>query len=116
MKTLATLTGNKFQLKDNLEEELIIYPYNKDQQPQIKFAIAITPYTISLIKDAIKQKGEVLMGASRDMPPKGSLGQLLKIERQTPQQLSYLIPILIEAGYCDFIKDGKAFVIRYKGV
>lgn len=116
MKTLTTLTGNKFQFKGNLDEELIVYPYNKGQQPQMKFALAITLYTTNLIKDAIKQKEKILMGASRDKPPKGSLGDLLKIEQQTPQQLSYLIPILIEAGYCDFIKEGNAFVIRYKGV
>ena len=55
------------------------------------------------------------MGASRDNPPKGSLGYFITMEKQSPQQLSYLIPILIEEGFCDFRKDGKAFVILHKG-
>ena len=58
---------------------------------------------------------EIKMGASRDNPPKNSLGFFIKKEKQFPQQLSYLIPILIEEGFCDFRRDGKAFVIIHKG-
>ncbi len=54
------------------------------------------------------------MGASRDNPPQNSLGTVLKNERQTPQQLSYLIPILIESGFCEYSKKGKAFFVNYK--
>lgn len=115
MKTLTTLTGNKFQYKDNLNEEIIIYPYDKENRPQVKLALVITPFTIDLIKKAIREKRRTLMGASRDNPPSGSLGYLLQKEHQTPQQLSYLIPILIASGFCDHTKDGKAFVIIYKG-
>ncbi|MEA3223374.1 MAG: hypothetical protein U9P49_09465 [Thermodesulfobacteriota bacterium] len=42
------------------------------------------------------------------------IAQVLKNERQTPQQLSYLVPILIESGFCESSKKGKAFVIEYK--
>lgn len=55
------------------------------------------------------------MGASRDNPPKDSLGYILIEENQTPQQLSYLIPILIKKKFCTYDKEGKAFVVRYKG-
>jgi len=113
MKKLKTLSGKNFQYKGNINEEFIIYPSDDNSNAQEKFALAVTPYTINLIKSAIKQKRQVLMGASRDNPPKGSLGALLKNEGQTPQQLSYLIPILIDAGFCNYAKEGKAFVIRY---
>ncbi len=53
------------------------------------------------------------MGASRDNPPENSLGAILKREGQTPQQLSYLIPILIDQGFCSFSKEGKAFIVNY---
>ena len=75
----------------------------------------ITPFSVDLVKRAIQGSGEIKMGASRDNPPKISLGALIKKEKQSPQQLSYLIPILIEEGFCDFRKDGKAFVIIHKG-
>jgi hypothetical protein len=55
------------------------------------------------------------MGASRDMPPVGSLGAALLKLGQSPQQLSYLIPILVEQGYCSTTRDGKAFVVLYPG-
>ncbi len=114
MKKLSTLTGKCFKYKGNLNEELIIYPSDDNGREQERFAIAITPYTINLVKSVIMQKGEILMGASRDNPPQNSLGAVLKNEGQTPQQLSYLVPILIESGFCEYSKKGKAFMIEYK--
>lgn len=111
---MKTLNKKSFQYKSCDREELIIYPSDKEGNQQKEFALVITTYTINLIKSAIKQKGKILMGASRDKPPKDSLGALLKKEGQTPQQLSYLIPILIDEGFCDYTKKGKAFVITYK--
>jgi len=113
MKTLTTLTGKSFRYKGDLQEELIVYPSDNEAIEQDRFALAITPFTTSLVKAAIKERREILMGASRDKPPKNSLGAILKEYGQTPQQLSYLIPILIEAGFCDCIRDGKAFKIIY---
>lgn len=114
MKRLRTLTGKSFQYKSCDGRELIIYPSDKKGNEQEKFALSITPYTINLVKSAIKRKRQIPMGASRDKPPKDSLGALLKSEGQTPQQLSYLIPILIDEGFCDYTKEGKAFIIKYK--
>ena len=113
MRALTTLTGKRFRFKGNLQEELIVYPSDKEGMEQDRFALAITPFTTNLVKAAIKERGEILMGASRDNPQKNSLGATLKKYGQTPQQLSYLIPILIEAGFCDYVRDGKAFKIIY---
>ncbi|MFZ6007848.1 MAG: hypothetical protein ACOYU2_09395 [Nitrospirota bacterium] len=114
MKKMKTLTGKFFRHKSCDNEELIVYPSDKKGNQQEKFALVITPYTVNLIKSTIKRKGKILMGASRDKPPKDSLGALLKKEGQTPQQLSYLIPIFIDEGFCEYSKNGKAFVITYK--
>jgi hypothetical protein len=40
------------------------------------------------------------MGACRDNPPKGSIGAMLIRNRYSPQYLSYVIPLLIEEGFC----------------
>ena len=112
-KNLRTLTGHEFQYKENLDKELIVYPPDEQGILQDKSAIVITLFTQNLVKDAIESHGEILMGASRDHPPRNSLGFLIKKEKQSPQQLSYLIPILVREGFCGFEKRGKAFVIKY---
>ena len=111
MKQLKTLSGSIFQYRENPEGEFIIYPPENDGSLQEKSAIVITPFTQNLIKAAIKSNGEILMGAFRDKPPINSLGALIKNEKQSPQQLSYLIPILVEKGFCTSKKVGKAFVV-----
>jgi len=111
MKTLFTLSGRKFQYKKHPDGELIVYPAEQNGNLQEKSAIIITPYTIALVKDAIKKHTEIPMRASRDNPPQGSLGALIKKEKQSPQQLSYLIPILVESGICKVRRDGRAFIV-----
>jgi hypothetical protein len=113
MKKLKTLTGHEFQCKTYPDKELIIYPPDDQGNLQEKSAIVITPFTQDLVKEAIKSSGRILMGASRDNPPRSSLGSLIKEEKQSPQQLSYLIPILIDEGFCTSEKSGNAFVIKY---
>ncbi len=54
---------------------------------------------------------EIALGASRDKPSLDSLGALLKSEGQSPQQLSYLIPILAQAGICRVRRQGRAFIV-----
>lgn len=114
MKRSKTLTGHEFKYKEYPDNELIIYPPDENGELQEKSAIVITPFTQNLVREAIRSRGKILMGASRDNPPEDSLGFLIKEEKQSPQQLSYLIPILIEEAFCDFEKRGKAFVIVYK--
>ena len=113
MKRLNTLTGHEFQYKICPDKELVIYPPDDQGNLQEKSAIVITPFTQDLVKEAIKSSGKILMGASRDNPPRSSLGFLIKKEKQSPQQLSYLIPVLIDDGFCTFERSGKAFVIKY---
>ena len=115
MKELFTLKGSRFRYKGDLSEEIIVYPSDKNDKHQDKCALVITPYTIKMILKAIKEMKEIPMGASRDNPPKNSLGYLLIKDDQTPQQLSYIIPIFIHSGLCTYRKEGNAFIIKYKG-
>ena len=115
METLKTLSGKDFQYKEIIEGEIIVYPSDDKSQLQEKFALVVTLFTINLVKNSIKQNKHIFMGASRDNPPKNSLGYILKKEKQTPQQLSYLIPILIKNNFCTYYKKGKAFIVQYEG-
>ena len=115
MREMKTSTGRRFLFKGCLGEEFIVYPSDKTNTPQEQYAIAITPWTVNLVLDAIRERGRVLMGASRDKPPHGSLGALLKESRQSPQQLSYLVPILSDLGFCEIAFEGKAVVVHSKG-
>jgi hypothetical protein len=114
VKRLKTLTGHEFQYKEHPDNDLIIYPPDENGNLQEKSAIVITLFTQNLVMETIRSNSEILMGASRDDPPENSLGFLIKEEKQSPQQLSYLIPILIEKGSCNFEKRGKAFVIKHR--
>ena len=114
MKIQNTLSGSQFQYKRHPDGDIIVYTADRNGELQEKSAIVITTYTVDLVTNAIEKYKEIVMGASRDKPPANSLGALLKKEKQSPQQLSYLIPILIEAGICEYRRDGRAFIVIHK--
>ncbi len=111
MKKLSTSSGRPFQYKEYPDGDIIVYSSDADGNLQEKSAIAITPYTINIIRQAIQRRKEIALGASRDKPSLDSLGALLKSEGQSPQQLSYLIPILAQAGICRVRRQGRAFIV-----
>jgi hypothetical protein len=78
LQTLHTLSQNKaFQFKYADGQEIIVYPSDDDGQPQEKYAMVITRFEQQLVRDGIRNAGSIMIGASRDKPPKGSLGALL---------------------------------------
>jgi hypothetical protein len=91
-----------------------LFLFDDDNNAQEKFALVITPYATKLVLSTLAEKGRALMGASRDNPPPNSLGDVLKRRGITPQLLSYLVPVLIEAGFCTSGKSGRAFVLYSK--
>jgi hypothetical protein len=62
-------------------------------------AIVITRFEQQIVKDRIHDAGVVVAGASRDRPPIGSLGELLKQHDSSPQILSYFSAILVREGF-----------------
>ena len=82
MKKLNTLTGNPFQYKRHPDGEIIIYTPDREGNVQNKSAIVVTPFTINLVKKAVEGAREIKMGASRDNPPRNSIGSLIKKDSQ----------------------------------
>jgi hypothetical protein len=113
MREIRTPSGKPFRFKKCDGGEIIVYASDKKRKHQDKDAIIITPYTVKQVCDAIKNKVRIRMGASRDLPPESSLGAILRKDKQSPQQLSYLTAILESEGFCRIEKEGKAFVIVF---
>lgn len=114
MKRTTSPSGKSFRYKRCDDQEIIIYPSDNEDEDQNKAAIVITPFTEELVRQAIVQKSKILMGASRDNPPLGSLGYMLRNVNQSPQQLSYLAGILRDEGFCKIEKEGKAYVLIHR--
>jgi hypothetical protein len=55
----------------------------------------------------------VPMGACRDNPVRGSLGEKLRGQRRSPQLLSYVIPLLAEQDFCKYFKRGRRYIVRH---
>ncbi len=77
-------------------------------------ATKIKPEMIQIIRDEITTRSPVLMGASRKPLVKGSVGETLWLKHKiSPQVMSYVLPLLIEEGFCSASSD-KPFVIHSK--
>lgn len=50
---------------------------------------------------------EVLVGTSRDNPPRGSLGEWLNKHVTQTASASYVAPILVKEGYAIRVRDSK---------
>jgi hypothetical protein len=60
----------------------------------------VAPDTLRQLIDHFgKQAGPVKIGASRDKPSVGSIGEWLRQNYKGPQIASYLAPVLVEEGY-----------------
>jgi hypothetical protein len=114
LQTLHTLSQNKaFEFKYADGEEIIVYPSDDDGQPQKKYAIAVTRFEQQLVRDSIKEAGTITIGASRDKPPRGSLGAALKAQGCSPQILSYLSAVLVSERYCAPSKHGNSLALAF---
>ena len=91
MSSARTLMGVKFQYSGSLETELIVHR-NVD--------IHISADVIQMIRGEIEKRSPVLMGACRDNPTRNSIGEALLNNGYSPQMSSYVIPLLIEEGFC----------------
>jgi hypothetical protein len=114
LQTLHTLSQNKaFQFRYADGQEIIVYPSDDDGQPQDKYALVITRFEQQLVRDSIRDAGSITIGASRDKPPKGSLGAILKAHGRVPQALSYLAAILVEENYCEPTRHGGLLALAF---
>lgn len=109
LQTLRTLTGKPFgwELRDG--GDIRVYTAGGSR-------VLITGQQIAEVKRQIQARGNALMGACRDLPTPGSLGDfLLDNGLGSPQLLSYLIPILAHDGYCRATRPTRGFLVEYLG-
>ena len=91
MSSARTLMGVEFQYSGSLGTGLVVHK-NTD--------IYISVNIIQMIRGEIERRSPVLMGACRDNPTRDSIGETLLNNGYSPQNLSYVIPLLIEEGFC----------------
>ena len=104
MATATTVTGVLFEYTGSLATGLIVSFKNS--------AMKITVETIRIIQDEITKRSPVLMGANRKPLVRDSVGETLWLKyRVTPQAMSYVLPLLLEEGFCT-VSDRKPYVIH----
>ena len=100
-----TVTGMPFEYAGNLSTGITVFfrgPHKKH----------ISAHIIRVIKEEITKRSPVLMGANRQPLVADSVGETLaRHHNESPQVMSYVLPLLIEDGFCT-VSDRKPFVIR----
>jgi hypothetical protein len=102
LQSSRTLTGVEFQYTGSLHGGLVIFRTHS--------TFTSSRSIIDLIRLEIQKRSPVLMGANRDKPNPYSIGNTLLSKGHSPQHLSYVIPLLIEAGFCEASKN-RPFVL-----
>ena len=101
-----TLLGVPFEYSGSLTTGIIVSFQNS--------TLKIAPETIKVIRHEIATRSPVLMGASRKPLVADSVGETLWLRHRTsPQVMSYVLPLLVEEGFCT-VSDGKPFLIHRK--
>jgi hypothetical protein len=102
----TTVTGVRFDYSGSLATGLtVLFPTS---------ALKITPEIVYIIRHEITERSPVLMGANRKPLVTDSVGETLAEKYgASPQVMSYVLPLLVEEGFCT-VSDRKPFVIHRK--
>ena len=104
MLTGNTIQGSPFQYSGSLEAGLVISFKHA--------AMRITPEIISVIRSEITKRSPVLLGSCRKPLVPNSIGETLWIaHRVTPQMVSYVVPLLVQEGFCT-VTPRKPFIVN----
>ena len=105
MATSKTVMGKRFKYKGSLAAGISV------QFEDTGADWFIPPQVIEIIKNEIAERSPVLMGASRRPLVKDSVGETLYREHGfSPAAMTYVLPLLVEAGYCT-ISTGRPYLI-----
>lgn len=103
MPIARTETGKAFEYSGSLATGIAV-SFQKS-------AVRIGPDIIAIIRKEIEERSPVLMGANRKPLVANSVGETLWLEhRISPQVMSYILPLLVDEGFCS-VSPGKPFVI-----
>jgi len=106
MKRAKTVMGKPFQYQGSLAEGISVHFADSGAD------WLVPPEIIEVIKQEIATRSPVLMGASRKPLVKDSVGETLYREHSfSPQAMTYVLPLLIESGYCT-ISPERPFLIQ----
>ena len=109
MKRAHTVMGKQFEYWGSLDKGISVHFGDSGAD------WFIPPAIIEVIKTQIAERSPVAMGASRKPLVKNSVGETLYREHQfSPQAMSYVLPLLIEDGFCT-ISDKRPFLITVSG-
>jgi len=112
LRESRTVMGKKFYYTGEISGDVIVYPTDKSGNQRSNGIVPINSNVILFIKSEIQRNREIAMGACRDDPSRGSLGEKLRDRRWSPQYLSYIVPLLIEARFCETFKEGRSHILR----
>ena len=109
MKRSKTVMGKPFEYQGSLEQGVSVHFADSGAD------WLIPPEIVEVIKSEIAKRSPVLMGASRKPLVKDSVGETLFREHGfSPQAMSYVLPLLIESGYCT-ISPTRPYLIQIVG-
>jgi hypothetical protein len=95
VKRSKTVMGKPFEYSGSLAEGISVHFTDSGAD------WLIPPEIVEVIKHEIAERSPVLMGASRKPLVKDSVGQTLYRDHGfSPQAMTYVLPLLIESGYC----------------
>jgi hypothetical protein len=95
MSHSKTVMGKRFKYRGSLEKGISI-DFGDTGADWF-----IPPQIIEIIKAQIAERSPVLMGASRKPLLKDSVGETLYRDHGfSPAAMTYVLPLLVEAGYC----------------
>jgi len=93
MPRSRTITGKDFEYSGSLDAGLTVTFRNA--------TLRISREIIRVIRDEITRRSPVLMGACYKPLVPDSVGETLSMEHgTTPQVMSYVLPLLIDEGFC----------------
>ncbi len=109
MKTAKTVMGKHYQYEGSLDRGIKV-DFGDSGTDWL-----IPPEIIEVIKTEITKRSPVLMGASRRPLVKNSVGETLYREHGfSPTAMTYVLPLLIDAGFCT-ISERRPYLIRARG-
>jgi hypothetical protein len=97
--------GKPFEYEGSLERGLTVYFESSGT------AVSIKRGTIDIIRREISTRSPVLMGANRQPLVPNSVGETLYRDHGiSPQVMSYVLPLLVEEGFCT-VSNKRPYVI-----
>lgn len=104
--TAKTVLGKEFRYSGSLATGLTVHFKSSNDKK-------ISPKIIDVIRDEITERSPVRMGANRYPLVPDSVGETLAMEHgESPQVMSYVLPLLIEEKFCRATRKKPIIIYR----